>query len=108
MAEDKNAEEIQQAVEKQIAELRNELKRISKTVADRSSEWKDRAEDAVDDASGRFRQAAQTVRERGQVVAEAVRENPGTATTLFGTAGVIGFLIGLAVGCAASSNRRRW
>lgn len=52
-----------------------------------------------------FAMQAQTVRERGQVVAEAVRENPGTATTLFGTAGIIGILIGVAIGCALSERR---
>lgn len=107
MADEKNTDDFQQSAQKQIEELRNELKRVSKTLADRTGEWKDYAEDAADEASGRLRQVAQTVRERGHVVAEAVRENPGTATTLFGTAGLVGFLVGLAVGCAISSDSRR-
>ncbi|EEY26351.1 MULTISPECIES: DUF883 family protein [Brucella] len=100
-----NINDIQQALEKQIAEMRTELKCMSRSLASHSDDLKARAEDAMDEASGRLRHAAQTVRERGQVVAEAVRENPGTATTLFGTAGIIGILIGVAIGCALSERR---
>ncbi len=82
MADEKITNDIQQALEKQVADMRAELKRLSKSLASHSGELRERAEDAMDDASGRFRHAAQAVRERGQVVAETVRENPGTATTL--------------------------
>ena len=105
MADEKITNDIQQALEKQIADMRSELKRLSRTLASQSGELRERAEDVMDDASGRLRHAAQTVRERGQVVAETVRENPGTATTLFGTAGIIGILIGIAIGCAISDRR---
>ncbi len=102
MAEDKITNDIQLALEKQIADMRTELKRMSRMLASRSDDLRERAEDAMDEASGRLRHAAQTVRERGQVMAETVRENPGTATTLFGTAGILGILIGIAIGCALS------
>ncbi len=105
MADDKTANDIQEALEKQIFDLRGELKRLSRSLAAQTDDLRDRASDAMDDASGRFRHAAQTVRERGHAVAETVRENPGTATTLFGTAGVLGMLIGIAIGCAISDRR---
>ena len=105
MADEKITNDIQQALEKQIADMRSELKRLSRTLASQSGELRERAEDVMDDASGRLRHAAQTVRERGQAVAETVRENPGTATTLFGTAGIIGILIGVVIGCAISDRR---
>ena len=105
MADEKITNDIQQALENQIADMRGELNRLSKSLASQTGDLRDRAEDAMDDASGRFRQVAQTARERGQVVAEAVRENPGTATTLFGTAGILGILIGVAIGCAMSDRR---
>ncbi|MCX2697007.1 MULTISPECIES: DUF883 family protein [Ochrobactrum] len=105
MADNKTANDIQHALEQQIADLRGELKRLSKSLASQSSEFRDRAEDALDDASGRFRHAAQVVRERGHAVAETVKENPGTATTLFGTAGLIGIAIGVAIGCILSDRR---
>ncbi|MBC2886805.1 hypothetical protein H7Q97_15570 [Ochrobactrum sp. CM-21-5] len=105
MAEDKIANDIQQALEKQIAEMRSELKRLSRSLASHSGDLRERAEDAMDDASGRLRHAAQAVRERGQAVAETVKENPGTATTLFGTVGILGILIGVAIGCAISDRR---
>ena len=105
MADEKITNDIQQALEKQIADMRSELKRLSKSLASQSGDLRERAEDALDDASGRFRNAAQAVRERGQVVAETVRENPGTATTIYGTAGIIGILVGIAIGCAISDRR---
>ncbi|MFD1197053.1 YqjD family protein [Brucella gallinifaecis] len=105
MADNKTAHDVQQALEQQVADLRGELKRLSKSLASRSSDLRDSAEDAFDDASGRFRHAAQLVRERGQAVAETVKENPGTATTLFGTAGLIGLAIGVAIGCILSDRR---
>lgn len=105
MADNKTANDVQQALEQQISDLRGELKRLSKSLASRTSDFRDTAEDALDDASGRFRYAAQAVRERGQAVAETVKENPGTATTLFGTAGILGILIGVAIGCALSDRR---
>ncbi|MBA8840299.1 YqjD family protein [Ochrobactrum sp. RH2CCR150] len=105
MAEDKTTNDVQQALEKQIADMRGELKRLSRTLASQSGEFRERAEDAMDDVSGRLRHTAQAVRDRGQVVAETIRENPGTATTLFGTAGILGILIGVAIGCAISDRR---
>lgn len=98
--------DIQQALEKQIADMRAELKRLSRSLAAHSGDFRERAEEAMDDVSGRVRGAAQAMRERGHAVADTVRENPGTATTLFGTAGIIGILIGIAIGCAISSDRR--
>lgn len=105
MADNKTANDVQQALEQQVADLRGELKRLSKSLASRSNDLRDSAEDAFDDASGRLRHAAQVVRERGQAVAETVKENPGTATTLFGTAGLIGIAIGVAIGCVLSDRR---
>lgn len=105
MAENPIASDVQKALEKQVAELRSELKRLSRDAAARTSELRAGAEEALDDASGRFRQAASAVRERGQAVAEVVRENPGTATTLFGTVGLVGLAVGIAIGCLISDRR---
>ncbi len=97
--------DIQKALEQQVAELRSELKRITNSLSSQSSDLRGRAEDAFDDAQGRFSHAAQVVRERGQAVADTVKENPGTATTLFGTAGLVGILIGIAIGYSISDRR---
>ncbi len=86
MADNKTANDVQQALEQQVADLRGELKRLSKSLASRSNDLRDSAEDAFDDASGRLRHAAQVVRERGQ-------------------AGLIGIAIGVAIGCVLSDRR---
>lgn len=105
MAENKTANEIQRALEQQVADLRSELQRLTQSLASHSGDLRHSAENMIDDASGRILNAAQTMRQRGQAVAETVKENPGTATTLFGTAGIIGILIGVAIGCALSDRR---
>lgn len=105
MADNKTANDIQKALEQQISDLRGELTRITKSLSSQSGDLRERAEDVMDDASGRFRHAAQIVRERGQAAAETIKENPGTATTLFGTAGIIGILIGVVIGCVISDRR---
>ncbi len=106
MADDKISNDIQEALERQVADMRTELKRLSRSLSQRSENWRASAEDAVDDASGHVRNAARAMREHGHAVADTVRENPGTAGALFGTAGVLGVLIGMAIGCALSNNRR--
>ncbi|MFC0245706.1 hypothetical protein ACFOLL_02770 [Falsochrobactrum ovis] len=105
MAENKTANEIQRALEQQVADLRSELHRLTQSLASHSGEFRHNAENMIEDAHGRIVNVAQTMRERGQAVAETVKENPGTATTLFGTAGIIGILIGIAIGSALSDRR---
>ncbi|MNF05221.1 hypothetical protein D3C80_2049010 [compost metagenome] len=53
-----------------------------------------------------MRSAARVVRAQGQSVVEAAKDNPGTATTVISTAGLIGFAIGVLVGVSCQSNAR--
>lgn len=47
MADNKTANDVQQALEQQVSELRGELKRLSKSLASRTSDLRDTAEDAL-------------------------------------------------------------
>lgn len=100
------ANDIQRSVEDQISELRAQVAELTKSISARAGEAADSAAEMADDARGRVRSAARVVRTQGQSVVEAARENPGTATTVVSTAGLIGFAIGLLIGVSCQSNTR--
>ncbi|MEO9336421.1 hypothetical protein ABFT80_03130 [Mesorhizobium sp. SB112] len=112
MADTPNADDVQKALEKQIAELRKEITKINKSIADRGAEAIDeargRASEFYDEASNRASRAAQQLRTQAHAVSEVARENPGTTTAVLTVAGIVGFVIGVAVGQASSDTRRRW
>ena len=95
-----SVDDVRKDLEKQIADLKKEVTKLSKSLAERG-------EAAFDEASNRARAAAQQARTQAHVVTEAIRENPGTAATVLSSAGIIGFVIGLVVGQALSSDDRR-
>ena len=111
MADPLNPEEIQKALEKQIADLRKEMSEISKTLAERGADLYDgargRASEALDEASQRASGAMRQLRTTGATVSELARENPATATAIVVLSGLVGFLLGLVVG-SATAERRRW
>lgn len=107
---------VEETVENQIAELRAQIASLSKSVSARAGVLSDDASEFVDEARGRVQRvahnAAQTVRAQGHNVVEAVRENPGTATSLLTVVGALGFALGYCVANAAqdqkSSSIYRW
>ncbi|ASY56559.1 hypothetical protein [Sinorhizobium sp. CCBAU 05631] len=104
--------DTQEALEKQIATLRNEVTEINKMLAKRTvgvlHEARERASDLYDDASKAAAGAAKQVGAQLQAVSEVARENPGTTATVLGGVGIISFLLGVAVGLTLADTRRRW
>jgi len=92
-------DDARKAMEQQIAELRGQIDDLSKSL-------KQRSEEAAEEARTRLTRAASTIREQGQATVSAIRENPGTATTILSTAGIAGFLLGFLV--ASCRNDSRW
>ncbi|RVD69184.1 hypothetical protein EN751_27385 [Mesorhizobium sp. M4A.F.Ca.ET.029.04.2.1] len=102
-------------MKKQIAELRREVSRLNRALAeqaedvvetghgwydsaaDRASGWYDSAAEGASRAAQQLRSQAQTVRGQAQSVSETVRQNPGTISTALTLGGLIGVLIGLAI-----------
>jgi ElaB/YqjD/DUF883 family membrane-anchored ribosome-binding protein len=112
MADNMSTEEIRKEFDKQLADLRKEIGTLSRSIAAVSSEayerTRDVASDALDKAKGQARGSLQQAREQTQLVADAVKENPGTAATVLSSAGILGFVLGLVVGATFSSSSRRW
>ncbi|WP_378949771.1 hypothetical protein [Mesorhizobium sp. ANAO-SY3R2] len=107
-----NAENIQKAFEKQISELRREIAKINRSIAERGGEMLDEAKlvagDAYQTASTRAARAARQLRTQAHSVSEVAKEHPRTTTALLGMVGVLGFLLGIAVARAANQSERRW
>ena len=107
---------VEDTVENQIAELRSQISSLSKSVSARAGTLSNDASEFVDEASGRLQRAAQvaaqTVKVQGHNVVEAVKENPGTATSVLTVVGALGFALGYFVATAAneqkSSSIYRW
>ena len=115
MAENSNAknsspEEIRKDLERQIGELRKEVAKLGKSLSARGEALYDEAGEAYDTASRKARGAARQARQQAYVVSEAIRENPGTAATVLSSAGLIGLLIGIAIGHMLSNEGKshRW
>lgn len=106
-------------MKKQIAELRREVSRLNRALAeqaedavetahgwydsaaDQASGWYDSAADRASRAARQLRSQAQSVRGQAQSVSETVRQNPGTISTAMTLGGLVGVLIGLAIARSA-------
>ncbi|MER9298800.1 hypothetical protein NKI38_20255 [Mesorhizobium sp. M0621] len=99
--------EAQEALEKQVAQLKREINKINRTLAER-------AEEAVEEATGWYESAADragrttlALRSGAQSVSGAVQDNPGTASTLFILGAALGLLLGFTL-YANEPRRDRW
>jgi F0F1-type ATP synthase assembly protein I len=86
--------ETQEALEKQVAELRREFAKINKMLIDRSKE-----------AAGQVN----ALPTQAQSVSEVVRANPGTLSSAMIVGILIGFAVGFVVGQSqVTGSRHRW
>lgn len=90
-------------LEKQIAELKNEIANMGKSIKGRASEAVDSVDDVFTNTRDKARGATKQIRQQANIVSNAIRENPGTATTVLSSVGLIGLIVGVAVGCAITS-----
>jgi hypothetical protein len=97
-------DDIRDALEKQIADLKKEMAGVRKSVASRVNE----AEDTFVEVKDRARDAAHHVRHQAHAAADTIRENPGTSATVLSATAILGFLAGLAVaGVMGSGSHHR-
>lgn len=108
MADMPKADELQEAMKKQIAELRREMNKINKTLAERAEEAAEQASGWMESASDGASRAARQLRAKAQTVSETVQENPGTVSSALALGGIVGFVLGMLVAQSASTRDRRW
>ncbi|MER9799673.1 hypothetical protein NKJ36_21425 [Mesorhizobium sp. M0142] len=99
--------EAQEALEKQVAQLRREINKINRTLAERAEETIEEAGDWYDSAADRASRTAQALRNRAQTVSGVVQENPGTVSSAFILGAAVGALLGLTL-AATDQRRDRW
>ncbi|ANT49386.1 hypothetical protein [Mesorhizobium amorphae] len=99
--------EAQEALEKQVAQLKREIGKINRTLAERAEEAVEEANGWYDSATERASRTAQALRSRAQSVSGVVHDNPGTVSSAFILGGAAGLLLGLALG-ASEPRRERW
>ena len=108
MADQKTAEEITEALEKQITELNRQVGRINRTLSEQAAEAAEDARGWYDSAASRASKAASTLRTQAHTVSEVAQENPVTISTAALAIGFVGFMIGYAVGRSSNGSHRYW
>lgn len=103
----KTQSEAQEALEKQVAQLKREISKINRTLAEG-------AEEVVEEATGWYNSAAdsasrttQALRNRASTVSGVVQENPGTVSSAFILGAAVGLLLGFVL-VAGDQRRERW
>ncbi|WP_214477165.1 hypothetical protein [Mesorhizobium sp. dw_380] len=99
--------EAQEALEKQVAQLKREINKINRTLAERAEEVVEQAPGWYDSAADQVGRTAQTLRTGAQSVSGAVQHNPGTVSTAFILGAALGLLLGVTL-YASGPSRDRW
>ena len=99
--------ERQDALEAQIAQLKREVSKLKRTLAERVEEASAEASGWYDAATERASRATEALRTQAQSVSETVRENPGTVSSAMLVGGLIGFIIGFVM-AQTDSRHGRW
>ncbi|RRH94242.1 hypothetical protein EH240_27560 [Mesorhizobium tamadayense] len=100
--------EAQEALEKQVAQLKREINKINRILAERAEEAEEVAEGWYETAADRAGKTAQALRTGAESVSGAVRENPGMVSTAFMVGAGLGLLLGLTLNEATAHDRDRW
>ncbi|MFG1479004.1 hypothetical protein V5F53_10105 [Xanthobacter sp. V4C-4] len=99
--------DVRESLEAQIADLKAEMSRISRSVQARAADAAEGARDTFEAARSRADGAARTVGRQAHAVSDVIGENPGTAAAVLSSAGVVGALVGLAAGYLLAGGLRR-
>lgn len=100
------ADDTRADLERQLADLKAQVARMSKSVGGRASEAFDRAEDTYEDLRRGVHSAAGHVRDTAQGAVHLARENPVTAATALSAAGLLGLALGVIAGSLFARDER--
>lgn len=107
MAANDTPQAAKDALEKQLADLRDEFDTWKKRARARAEDVGGDVADWADDASDQARRTGRALKARAQDAADVVSENP----TIFSGAAVVAAIVGLATGILigqAVERQRRW
>jgi ElaB/YqjD/DUF883 family membrane-anchored ribosome-binding protein len=85
-------------MQKQIGQMRREISSLKRLLADQAEEVVEDAEGWFETASEGAVRATRAVRAQAQTVSGVVQENPGTVSSALFVGGIIGLLVGMALG----------
>ncbi|MER8439144.1 hypothetical protein NKH36_20890 [Mesorhizobium sp. M1312] len=99
--------EAQEALEKQVAQLKREINKINRTLAERAEEVVEEATGWYDGAADSVSRTTQALRKRASTASGVVQENPGTTSAAFMLGAAVGLLLGLVL-VAGDQRGDRW
>lgn len=100
------ADNVREMLEKQIAALRRDITKINKTLAERAEEAVEEASGWYDTAAEKTSRAAQQVKSQAQSVSRTVKKNPGIVSSAMFLGATVGVMIGLAIGYLNDKDQR--
>lgn len=111
MASNSLTDEMHDAMNKQLRELRSQIAHINKSLSDHGfdiEDVRDEAGNLIHGAAKNAQRAARHVQDEAFVVAKAARKAPMATTTALSLAGLIGFGLGYLVSQSHHEQRHRW
>ena len=91
-----------QSLQNDLTDLKAEILELSKALASNASGAAERVAVPAYEATERgVRSFAHSAKEQGQAAVDAIRENPGTTSSVALTAGVVGLVIGYMLGSSS-------
>ncbi|MER8397455.1 hypothetical protein [Mesorhizobium sp. M1348] len=99
--------EAQEALEKQVAQLKREISKINRTLADRAEEVVEEATGWYEGAANSVSRTTQALRNRASTASGVVQENPGAVSAAFMLGAAVGSLVGLVL-VGSDQRRDRW
>ncbi|WP_027154669.1 hypothetical protein [Mesorhizobium sp. WSM2561] len=99
--------EAQEALEKQVAQLKREINKINRTLAEHAEEVVEEATGWYEGAADSVSRTTQALRKRASTASDIAQENPGTVSSAFMLGAAVGLLLGLVL-VAGDQRRDRW
>ena len=93
-------------MQKQIGQMRREISSLKRVLAEQAEEVVEDAEGWFDTASEGAARATRAVRAQAQTVSGVVQDNPGTVSSALFVGGIIGLLVGMALGRSEATHPR--
>ena len=103
----KASDDMQDAMKKQIAELRREIIKINRMLSEQAEEAAETAQGWYESAADKASRTTQQLRSQAQTVSDTVQQNPGTISSAMVLGGMLGVLLGIAI-AKSSEPERRW